>query len=212
MNARPSGAQRLELFSPIPKHVMGDDRLTAGHHRLLQAIAFRARFDDNGRGCYLSQAALAKEANIERTNVSHFAKDLVAWGIITSERAPFDRRQRIYRLIFKEKKAIVGEHTNENRIPDETTTENEILGVFTNNFTEVVGGEKHETVDSKRESNQQYIELNSDKISGETIIGENANFQPDNQVKRNRLTRWDDLRVKDREADRPIPLKIAAPK
>ena len=158
MNARPSGAQRLELFSPIPKHVMGDDRLTAGHHRLLQAIAFRARFDDNGRGCYLSQLALAKEAKIERTNVSHFAKDLVAWGIITSERAPFDRRQRIYRLIFKEKKAIVGEHTNENRISDEITTENEILGVFTNNFTEVVGGEKHETVDSKRDSNQQYIE------------------------------------------------------
>ena len=36
-------AERVELFSPIPKHVMGDDRLTAGHHRLLLAIAWHAR-------------------------------------------------------------------------------------------------------------------------------------------------------------------------
>ena len=96
--------ERRELFVPIPKHVMGDTRLTRGHHRLLYAIAWHSRFDDNGRGCYATQETLAREANIDRTNVSHFAADLARWGIITIERLPIDKRRRVYRLIFKEKK------------------------------------------------------------------------------------------------------------
>ena len=80
MSARPPGAERVELFSPIPKHVMGDDRPTAGHWRLLAAIAWHSRFDDNGRGCYAKHSVLAEEANISYENVSHFAADLEAWG------------------------------------------------------------------------------------------------------------------------------------
>ncbi len=200
MSARPSGAQRLELFSPIPKHVMGDDRLTAGHHRLLLAIAWHSRFDDNGRGCYAKHVVLAEEADIDYTNVSSFAADLEAWGIITSERAPLDRRCRIYRLIFKEKKAIGGEHTNYSGESGENAPKNEIGGEHTTFQAKIVGGQKEEVTDSQQESAPQYIPLKGRENMPLKGIPQNTNSPAENHVERNPSTKWENL----------VPFKTAA--
>ncbi len=185
---------RRELFSPIPKHVMGDDRLPAGHWRLLAAIAWHARFDDNGRGCYAKHSVLAEEANISYENVSHFAADLEAWGHITSERFHLDRRCRIYRLIFKEKKGIGVVSNNYSADSGENAPENEI-GVELNNDSPEIGvGQKEEVADSQQESASQYIPLKGrGKYDVETSIGHNANSPTENHVDRNPKTRWENL-------------------
>ncbi len=179
--------ERPELFSPIPKHVMADDRLTAGHWRLLAAIAWHARFDDNGRGCYARHSVLAEEANIYLTNVSHFAADLEGWGHITSERAPLDRRVRIYRLRFKEKKGI---DVEPNMYSGETALKNEI-DVEPNNYSaEIHVGQKEEVADSQQESAPQYISLKDRENM--PLKGALQNTK-ERVVERNPSTKWENL-------------------
>ncbi len=183
-------AERVELFSPIPKHVMGDKRLTAGHWRLLAAIAWHSRFDDNGRGCYAKHSVLAEEADIDYANVSHFAAELAAWGIITSERFHLDRRCRIYRLIFKEKKAIGGEPNTYSAGSGEHSDKD---GEPAKYFPEIGGGQKEEVADSQQECASQYIPLNGrGKYDVETFSGRNPN-SPAKDVGRNPSTMWEDL-------------------
>ena len=190
-------AERGELFSPIPKHVMGDKRLTAGHWRLLAAIAWHSRFDDNGRGCYAKHSVLAEEADIDYANVSHFAAELAAWGIITSERFHLDRRCRIYRLIFKEKKAIGGEPNNYSAGSDENAPENEIGVELNNDSPEIGGGQKEEVADSQQESASQYIPLNGrGTYDVKTSMVEIANSSVEKHVERNPKTKWENLLAK----------------
>ena len=192
MSARPSGADRAELFSPIPIDVMGDDRLTGEDLRLLIAIGWHDRFGANGRGCYAKHESLAEEANMDLTSISRSAANLVAFGYITSERFSLDRRRRLYRLIYKEKKGIVGKYANENTQADAS---NEILGESAIFQPEILGSQKEEVTDSQQESASQYILLNSSgKYDVETSLGQNTNLPAENTVERNPTTKWENLK------------------
>ena len=192
MSARPSGADRAELFSPIPIDVMGDDRLTGEDLRLLIAIGWHDRFGVNGRGCYAKHESLADETNMDLTSISRSAANLVEFGYITSERFSLDRRRRLYRLIYKEKKGIVGKYANENTQADAS---NEILGESANYQPEIHGSQKEEVTDSQEEMASQYIPLKGRGIYDvETSLGQNTNLPAENTVERNPSTTWEKLR------------------
>jgi hypothetical protein len=90
------------LFAPVPVRAMGDERLSAGHHRLLQAIAAHDRLGKNKRGCYASHDTLADETNLHFDNVSKYAGDLRRWGYIRVEKQEKDGRRRTYFVIYDE--------------------------------------------------------------------------------------------------------------
>ena len=50
-------------FAMIPRGACNDRRLTASHHRLLGAIAYRDRGGFGGIGCWAGQKKLSEEAN-----------------------------------------------------------------------------------------------------------------------------------------------------
>ena len=190
--------ERVELFSPIPIEAMGDDRLTREDLRLLIAIGWHDRFGVNSRGCYAKHESLAYETNMDMTSVSRSAANLVAFGYITSERFSLDRRRRIYRLIYKKKKGILGGPANENTQADAS---NEILGEPAIFQPEIHGSQKEEVTDSQQESTSQYIPLKGRGIYDvETSLGQNTNLSAENTVERNPTTKWENL----------IPLKTAA--
>ncbi len=194
-------AERVELFSPIPIHAMGDDRLTREDLRLLIAIGWHDRFGANSRGCYAKHESLADETNMDLTSISRSAANLVAFGYITSERFPLDKRRRTYRLIYKEKKGILGASANEYGTPDERTEKTAILGASAIFQPEILGAEKQEVADSQQESPSQYIPLKGRGIYDvETSIGQNANLSAEKVVQRNPSTKWENL----------VPLKTKA--
>jgi len=190
---------RRELFSPIPIDAMGDHRLTSEDLRLLIAIGWHDRFGANGRGCYCKHEVLAEETNMDLTSVSRSVHRLVEFGYITSERFSLDRRRRVYRLIYKKKKGVVGKPANEYGTPDERAEKTTILGGPAIFQPEILGSQKEEVTDSQQESAPQYMELNSGNISCETFLGQNTNLPAENHVERNPSTKWEDL----------IPLKTA---
>jgi DNA-binding MarR family transcriptional regulator len=100
------------IFCPVPVRAMSDPRLTAGHFRLLLAIASHDRFskDRHSAGCYASQQTLAEETSLHLTNIGGYARDLEAWGYLEVEHHREDRRRLVYRVIYDA--AIVGEPTN----------------------------------------------------------------------------------------------------
>ncbi len=193
-------AERAELFSPIPISAMGDDRLTSEDLRLLIAIGWHDRFGANGRGCYAKHESLADETNMDLTSISRSAANLVTFGYITSERFPLDKRRRIYRLIYKEKKGIVGEPANEYGTPDERTEKTTILGASAIFPPEILGSQKEEVTDSQQESGSQYIPLKGREDMPLKGGPQNTNSPAENHVERNPATRWENL----------IPFKTAA--
>ncbi len=194
MTAPGAHPERVELFSPIPIHAMGDDRLTREDLRLLIAIGWHDRFGANGRGCYAKHESLADETNMDLTSISRSAANLVAFGYITSERFPLDKRRRTYRLIYKEKKGILGASANECGTPDERTEKATILGASAIFQPEILGAEKQEVADSQQESTSQYIPLKGrGKYDVETFSGRNSNSPTENHVDRTPKTRGENL-------------------
>jgi len=87
-------------YAPIPISAMGDTRLGAAHHRLLQAIAYHDRFGKNGSGCYATHGTLAEMAKLNRVTVVTALGELVAFGYVDAIRSASDLRKRTYRVIY----------------------------------------------------------------------------------------------------------------
>jgi hypothetical protein len=142
-----------------------DDRLTAGHFRLLLTIAWHDRFSEqhNSAGCFASQSTLAKETKIHPTNVGGYAADLADRGYIRIERHPKDRRRYVYRVIYDA--PTVGQPTNFRRAPQPPCPQipGKILGEQTN---QIVGEAPSQDVDREWKSAAEYIPLRDIKIKG----------------------------------------------
>lgn len=86
-----------KAFAPLPMRALSDPRLTATHFRGLGAIAYRDRL---GGGCFASSDELAELAGVNMTNLVTAISELVAWGYVSKQPSPKDKRKRVYRVLY----------------------------------------------------------------------------------------------------------------
>lgn len=90
------------IFAPIPSRAIGDSRLNGECWRVLAAICSHDRFSTRRQsaGCYASHETLAKEANVNYTNLSVAISRLKDCGYIINLSHPTNRRLRVYRVVY----------------------------------------------------------------------------------------------------------------
>jgi hypothetical protein len=88
-------------FAPYPRRAVSDVRLSAGHWRLLGAVAFHQRLR-TGVTEHLPRHIMAKDAKLCITTVSALAADLTQWSYLKMVRDPHDRRKRHFQIVYDE--------------------------------------------------------------------------------------------------------------
>ena len=100
-------SSKSSLFAPLPICAIADRRLTRSHWAVLAAVCYHDRLSasrQTGQGCWASNKTLAVEANVHYHNVSGLLADLVAWGYLTQETLPLNRKVHVYRVIYRQSK------------------------------------------------------------------------------------------------------------
>lgn len=93
------------MFAALPMRAIGDTRLTSLHLRTLACIAFHDRLSGpRGKrpGAWASLKTLSKRVRCHYTSASTAISELVEFGYVVRDRAPFDARRRVYRVIYDE--------------------------------------------------------------------------------------------------------------
>jgi hypothetical protein len=91
---------------------MRDTRLTGRHHRLLLCLAWHYRLGRNGRPCNAKLARLAREAILDRADVSKLLGDLERWGYLEVTRHSRSGNYRACTLKYNTYSEFVGADTN----------------------------------------------------------------------------------------------------
>lgn len=89
-------------FYCLPNAARRDPRLTGADHRVLGAITFFDRGGANGRGCYATQANIAKEAACDVRAVKRSIHRLVEFGLLLVARSGKDARRNTLHVIYDE--------------------------------------------------------------------------------------------------------------
>lgn len=90
------------FYAPLPARAMGDKTLTAEELRILMAIATHDRLGANGTGCYASHPRLAELVGCHEKSLSRSLRHLVDKGYIIVGPSPLSRRQRVYRVVYRD--------------------------------------------------------------------------------------------------------------
>jgi hypothetical protein len=106
-------------FAAIPVRAIGDTRLSATDHRVLQAIAYHDRFGRNGCGCYADPRKLAKLVGVRPAHWSRHTNRLLEFGYIEIEVSVSDRRRREYTVIYDDVEAGAAADTVSTKAPAE---------------------------------------------------------------------------------------------
>lgn len=87
-------------FAPIPARAMADERLSALDFRVLMAIGIHDRLGANGVGCFASPRRMADLIGSHEKSVSRSIGLLIGAGYLVAAPATWDRRRRIYRIVY----------------------------------------------------------------------------------------------------------------
>ena len=100
---------------------MNDCQLSARHIRLLAVIAWHHRMGN--RGCYARAGVLAKEADLDPTNIARLVRDIEEFGYVEAGRNPKSQRVRSIFVIYKGNSAKLGADTKLSEPVDEIVAE-----------------------------------------------------------------------------------------
>jgi DNA-binding MarR family transcriptional regulator len=91
-------------FAAIPLRAISDKRLSSLEVRVLAAISYHDRMSKlrgRGAGCWAGNKRLATLCGCRPDSFSAAATQLLMLGYITREQNPFNKKTRIYRVIFE---------------------------------------------------------------------------------------------------------------